>query len=51
MFRPLFWAIVRSQMNLRKLYSVIYKIIRDLSLLNTLPVKINISITVVQYLF
>ena len=26
MFRPLFWAIIRSQLNLRKLYSVIYKI-------------------------
>jgi len=26
MFRPLFWVIIRSQLNLRKLYSVIYKI-------------------------
>ena len=25
MFRPLFWAIIRCQLNLRKLYSVIYK--------------------------
>ena len=26
MFRPLFWTIIRSQLNLRKLCSVIYKI-------------------------
>jgi len=26
MFRSLFWAIIRSQLNMRKLYSVIYKI-------------------------
>jgi len=27
MFRPLFWTIIRSQLNLRKLYGVIYKIL------------------------
>ena len=34
MFWPLFWAIIRSQLNLRKLYSVIYKI-------NSMYVKFN----------